>query len=85
VIKPSGRGPPGSRPKRGSWDRFRTDRVAVGWSQRARADLGAIFAHLVADNRGAQGGIRRILQHTDVHPDRAMDVPPALETTAQGG
>jgi hypothetical protein len=27
--------------------------LAVGWSQRARADLGAIFAHLAADNRGA--------------------------------
>jgi hypothetical protein len=32
---------------------FGTDRFAVGWPQRARADLGAIFAHVAADNQSA--------------------------------
>ncbi len=41
--------------------------MAVGWSQRARADLGAIFAHIAADNRGAaERWIGRILEHTDL-------------------
>jgi toxin ParE1/3/4 len=41
--------------------------LAVGWSQRARADLGAIFAYIAADNRGAaERWIGRILEHTDL-------------------
>jgi len=41
--------------------------LAVGWSQRARADLGAIFAHIAADNRGAaERWIGRILEHADL-------------------
>jgi len=41
--------------------------LAVGWSQRARADLGVIFAHIAADNRGAaERWIGRILEHTDL-------------------
>jgi len=40
--------------------------LAVGWSQRARADLGAIFAHIAADNRSAaERWIARILEHTE--------------------
>jgi toxin ParE1/3/4 len=41
--------------------------LAVGWSQRARADLGTIFARIAADNRGAaERWIGRILEHTDL-------------------
>jgi plasmid stabilization system protein ParE len=41
--------------------------LAVGWSQRARADLGAIFAHIAVDNRGAaERWIGRILEHADL-------------------
>jgi plasmid stabilization system protein ParE len=41
--------------------------LAVGWSQRARADLGAIFAHIAAANRGAaERWIGRILEHIDL-------------------
>ena len=41
--------------------------MAVGWSQRARTDLGAIFAHIAADNRGAaERWVGRILDHTDL-------------------
>ncbi len=41
--------------------------MAVGWSQRARADLGAIFTHIAADNRGAaERWIGRILEHADL-------------------
>ena len=41
--------------------------MAVGWSQRARTDLGAIFAHIAADNRGAaERWIGQILEHTDL-------------------
>ena len=41
--------------------------MAVGWSQRARTDLGAIFAHIAADNRGAaERWIGRILEHADL-------------------
>lgn len=41
--------------------------MAVGWSQRARADLGTIFARIAADNRGAaERWIRRILEQTDL-------------------
>ncbi len=41
--------------------------MAVGWSQRARTDLGAIFAHIAADNRdAAERWIGRILEHADL-------------------
>jgi hypothetical protein len=41
--------------------------LAVGWSQRARTDLGAIFSHIAADDRGAaERWIGRILEHTDL-------------------
>ena len=41
--------------------------MAVGWSQRARADLRAIFARIAADNRGAaERWIGRILEHADL-------------------
>jgi len=40
--------------------------LAVDWSQRARADLGAIFAYIAADNRSAaERWIARILEHTE--------------------
>jgi toxin ParE1/3/4 len=41
--------------------------LAVGWSQRARADLRAIFTHIAVDNRGAaERWIGRILEHADL-------------------
>ncbi len=41
--------------------------MAVGWSRRARADLGVVFPHIAADNRGAaERWISRILKHADL-------------------
>jgi plasmid stabilization system protein ParE len=41
--------------------------LAVGCSQRAREDLGTIFARIATDNRGAaERWIGRILEHTDL-------------------
>lgn len=41
--------------------------MAVGWSQQARADLGAIFAHIAADNHGAaERWIVQIVKHADL-------------------
>jgi plasmid stabilization system protein ParE len=41
--------------------------VAVVWSQRARDDLRAIFAHIAADNRlAAERWVSRILERAEV-------------------
>jgi hypothetical protein len=59
--------------------------LAVSWYQSARADLGTIFAHIAADNRGAaERWIGRILEHADLAAE-VMVVKPILMSKRRWG